>query len=94
MTAGSPPVPASRASWATGLLLAIGSVAITLLVLEGVLRLTGFEYHLMPTVQFGWPDPQTIQSAYADDPDLFWVTKDYREKLRAARRSHPDVIFG
>jgi lysophospholipase L1-like esterase len=65
----------------------------TLLLIEGALRIAGFEYHLMPAVQFGWPDPQTIQSAYADDPDLFWVTKDYREKLRAAHRNHPDVIF-
>jgi len=80
-------------SWTTGLLLAIGSVVVTLLLVEGALRATGFEYHLMPAVQFGWPDPQTIQSAYADDPDLFWVTKDYREKLRAARRTHPHVIF-
>jgi len=90
---GNPAAPAPRVSWATGLLLAIGSVAITLLLVEGALRLTGFEYHLMPAVQFGWPDPQTIQSAYADDPDLFWVTKDYQEKLRAARRKHPDVVF-
>jgi lysophospholipase L1-like esterase len=65
----------------------------TLLLVEAALRVAGFEYHLMPAVQFGWPDPQTIQSAYADDPDLFWVTKNYREKLRTARRNHPDVIF-
>ena len=38
----------------------------------------------MPIIQFGWPDPQTIKSNYADDPDLFWVTKDYKDKLRAA----------
>lgn len=93
MADGSPPVPAPRTSWRAGLLLAIGSVAVTVLLIEGVLRLSGFEYHLMPAVQFGWPDPQTIQSAYADDPDLFWVTKDYREKLRAARRMPFDVIF-
>jgi lysophospholipase L1-like esterase len=76
-----------------GLLLALGSIVFTLLLVEGALRIAGFEYHLMPAVQFGWPDPQTIQSAYATDPDLFWVTKDYREKLRAARRTHPDVVF-
>jgi lysophospholipase L1-like esterase len=92
MADGSP-TPAPRTSWRAGLLLAIGSIAATLLLIEIALRVAGFEYHLMPTVQFGWPDPQTIQSAYADDPDLFWVTKDYRQKLRAARRSHPDVIF-
>ena len=90
---GKSAVPPPRVSWVTGLLLATGSVVFTLLLVEAALRVTGFEYHLMPAVQFGWPDPQTIQSAYADDPDLFWVTKDYREKLRAARRNHPDVIF-
>lgn len=91
--AGESAPSAPRTSWRTGLLLAIGSIAVTLVLIEGALRVAGFEYHLMPAVQFGWPDPQTIQSAYADDPDLFWVTKDYRQKLRDARRSHPDVIF-
>jgi len=90
---GSPAPPAPRVSWKAGLVLAAGSVLFTLLLVEGALRVTGFEYHLMPAVQFGWPDPQTIHSAYADDPDLFWVTKDYREKLRAARRTRADVIF-
>lgn len=85
--------PSPQVSWKVGLLLAVGSVLMTLLLIEGILRVTGFGYHLMPAVQFGWPDPQTIQSSYADDPDLFWVTKDYREKLRTARRTHPDVIF-
>jgi lysophospholipase L1-like esterase len=74
------------------LLVTFGTIA-SILVLEGALRVARFEYHLMPTVQFGWPDPQTIQTNYAPDPDLFWVTRDYREKLRAARRSHPAVIF-
>src|SRR5262249_36540192 len=73
--------------------LALAGVALALLVGEAVLRLSGFQYHLMPTVQFGWPDPQTIASNYADDPDLFWVTRDYRQKLRLARKTHPDVIF-
>ena len=82
-----------RVSIATGLLLVLGSLALGVLLVEAVLRLAGFEFHLMPAVQFGWPDPQTIQTAYADDPDLFWVTRDYREKLRTARRIHPAVIF-
>jgi lysophospholipase L1-like esterase len=82
-----------RVSLTTGLLLSTCSIAFTLLLIEGALRAGGFQYQLMPAVQFGWPDPQTIQSAYASDPDLFWVTKDYREKLRAARRTHPDVVF-
>jgi lysophospholipase L1-like esterase len=78
---------------AAGLILAVLSVAISLLLVEGLLRVAGFEYHLTPTVQVGWPDPQTLESRYAADPDLFWVTRDYADKLRAAGRSHPAVIF-
>src|SRR5262245_6706911 len=88
-----PDAPLPRLSWKTGMLLVVGSIVFSLLLVEAALRIARFEYHLMPSVQFGWPDPQTIQSAYASDPDLFWVTKDYREKLRAARRTHPDVVF-
>jgi lysophospholipase L1-like esterase len=78
---------------AGGMILAVLSVAISLLFVEGLLRVVGFEYHLAPTVQVGWPDPQTLESRYGTDPDLFWVTRDYSEKLRAAARSHPAVIF-
>jgi lysophospholipase L1-like esterase len=85
--------PASRVTIAAGLLLALASIAVSLVLVEVVLRLAHFEYHLMPTVQFGWPDPQTIAANYADDADLFWVTRDYRAKLRAAHRTHPDVVF-
>jgi lysophospholipase L1-like esterase len=84
---------ASLVSIGAGLLLATFGVVASLAVAEAALRLDGFEFHLMPIVQFGWPDPQTIAAHYADDPDLFWVTRDYREKLQAARRTHPDIIF-
>jgi lysophospholipase L1-like esterase len=92
-SAARPDGPAPRLAWRTGLLLAFASVLVTLLLVEAGLRIAGFQYQLMPTVQFGWPDPRTIESTYVTDPDLFWVTKDYREKLRTARRTHPDVIF-
>jgi len=88
-----PDGPRPRVSVATGLLMVLGSLILTALLVEGAMRLTHFEYHLMPSVQFGWPDPQTLQSAYADDPDLFWVTRDYREKMQTARWTHPAVIF-
>jgi lysophospholipase L1-like esterase len=78
---------------AAGLLLAILSAACSLLLVEGGLRIAGFEYHLTPIVQVGWPDPQTIGTRYADEPDLFWVTRDYFDKLREARRTHPAIIF-
>jgi len=88
-----PAPPVARVSWRAGALLALFGIVLSLAVVEGALRFARFEYHLMPTVQFGWPDPQTIASNYADDPDLFWVTRDYRDKLLAARQAHPDVIF-
>lgn len=85
--------PAPRIAIGAGLLLALASIAVSLALVEVALRLAHFEYRLMPTVQFGWPDPQTITERYLADPDLFWVTRDYREKLRTARRTHPEIVF-
>lgn len=90
-TETSPPGP--RVPLRTGLLLAALSMSAGLLLVEGGLRLAGFRYDLAPTLEVGWPDPKTIQTTYADDPDLFWVTRDYSDKLRAARRTHPAVVF-
>jgi len=78
---------------ASGLLVSCIALVVALLLAEGGLRLAGFEYHLSPTVQVGWPDPETIRTNYVDDPDLFWVTRDYAEKLRVARRDHPQIVF-
>jgi lysophospholipase L1-like esterase len=92
--AGNAPAPGRRrASIAGGLLLATLSAIVTTLMVEGALRIAHFQYQVMPTVQVGWPDPRTIQSRYAIDPDLFWVTQDYADKLRHARRTRPAVIF-
>ncbi len=79
--------------WLAGVVLAATSTFLALGIVEAALRLARFEYHLSPTVQVGWPDPETIRAHYAGDADLFWVTQDYRTKLRAARRSHPNVVF-
>jgi lysophospholipase L1-like esterase len=92
-TAAAPRPLRRRLPVAGKLLLAAFSGICALLSVELALRAAHFEYHLMPTVQVGWPDPQTIASRYADDPDLLWVTQDYREKLRFARRTHPAIIF-
>jgi len=91
----SPPRSRRRAGvrLAIGAALAVAGMAAAVLASEAALRLARFEYHLTPIVQVGWPDPQTIESRYADDPDLFWVTRDYQDKLRLARRTHPAVIF-
>lgn len=62
-------------------------------VAEGALRLTGYESHPYPVVQFGYPDPESIQQTYREDPDLFWVPRDYSARLNDARRRHPTVVF-
>jgi lysophospholipase L1-like esterase len=57
------------------------------------LRFAGFEFHPFPVVQFGWPEPAPLQQFYESDPDLLWVTKNYREALESARRHRPGVVF-
>jgi lysophospholipase L1-like esterase len=91
--ADSPSAVRRRVPVTGALVLAGVGLLFAVLVVEGALRVAGFQYHLMPTVQFGWPDPKTIRTDYVDDPDLFWVTPDYRDKLRAARRTHPALVF-
>jgi lysophospholipase L1-like esterase len=85
--------PPRRPPLFAGLLLSLAGVLGAVLLVEIALRAAHFEFHVMPTVQFGWPDPQAIQTRYMADPDLFWVTRDYQQKLAAARETHPDVIF-
>ncbi len=84
--------PRAPAWWALGLLSLAGVLA-ALGVAEAALRWRHFQYQPFPQVQFGWPEPQTIADEFDTDPDLLWVTKDYRLRLRAARRSHPAVVF-
>jgi len=59
---------------------------------ELALRSAGFEYRHYPTqIQFGWPDPETLETKFEPDPDLFWVLSDYDEILDAAQK--PDLVF-
>ena len=60
---------------------------------EGGLRLWGFRFASLPTVQFGWPDPIILRDNYVPDKDLLWVTQDYADKLGKARQNPPSVIF-
>jgi lysophospholipase L1-like esterase len=73
--------------------LAAAGTLLACVAVEAGLRLGGFRFDQMPTVQFGWPDPTTIAEAYEPDPDLLWVTKNYRGAVDAARRNTPAVIF-
>ena len=72
---------------------ALSAIVVSLAIAEAGLRAARLEYHLYPSVQFGWPDPATIQNFYQSDPDLLWVTRDFAAKIGDARRTHPAVIF-
>ena len=72
---------------------AIGLVA-ALVLAEALLRLTGFEFALHPTrIQFGWPDPVTLEERYEVDDELFWVPRDYRAKVLQSTIVHPSIVF-
>ena len=71
----------------------LAGLSISVGAAEGALRLAGFHFDFVPTLEFGWPDPVALEEAYQPDPDLVWVTKDYRATLRAARREHPAIVF-
>lgn len=80
-------------AWTGRLLLAAGGVLLALGAAEGGLRLAHFHFDLVPTLQFGWPDATALHDGYSPDPDLVWVTRDYRDRLRDARRAHPAIVF-
>ena len=60
---------------------------------EGTLRAAHFHFDLVPALQFGWPDPAALRDAYSPDSDMVWVTRDYHDRLRDARRAHPAIVF-
>ncbi len=81
-----------------GALVNLGLLAATVALLAGVaeltLRLSGFSYVLYPEkIEFGRPEPVLLETGFVEDDDLFWVTKDYRDKLERLRASRPGVIF-
>jgi len=80
-------------SWTARVLLSVAGVLLALGTAEGALRIARFHFDLVPSLQFGWPDATALHDAYGPDPDLVWVTRDYREHLRDARRAHPAIVF-
>src|SRR3954447_18997141 len=82
-----------RLAWPSRLLLALFGVTLALLTGEGALHAAHFRFDLVPTLEFGWPDPVALHDHYAADPDLIWVTRDYRLSLREARRQHATLVF-
>ncbi len=76
---------------AAGVLLTMAGVVGALGVAELALRVFHFRFRAIPEVQFGWPQPKVIENEFQRDPDLIWVTRDYRDRLARAR--HAAVIF-
>ena len=77
----------------TSILVAL-SLLIALAVAEAALRVSGFSFDLAPeSVEFGWPQPRTIDRLYLPDPDLFWVPKSYYGDLAALEDAPPDLVF-
>ncbi len=86
-----------RPPWRS-LLVNLGVLAVTLLlflaVVELGLRISGFSYVLYPEeIEFGAPDPVTLQSGFVEDGELFWVTPDYEEKLARLAGQDLDLVF-
>lgn len=74
--------------------LAIASFALALALGEVALRVIGFEFRLFPTrIEFGWPDPVTLENDFQADQELLWVPKDYHARLASLRGTSPSVVF-
>ena len=69
-------------------------IILAFFIAEIGLRLVGFEFQLYPSrVEFGYPDPASIQRLYAPDKDLLWVQKDYPKRLGKLGANQPAVVF-
>lgn len=79
---------------AANLALAAGTLVFFGLVVELALRLVGFEFVLRPQdIQFGRPEPVLIKIAFREDDDLFWVQKDYPQKLERLAAAKPPLLL-
>ncbi|MEO1367651.1 MAG: SGNH/GDSL hydrolase family protein, partial [Acidobacteriota bacterium] len=100
--AGEPAAPSSETAgraggWrrlAANLALSAGTLLFLLAVLELTLRLSGFSFVLYPEdIEFGRPDPVMLEVGFTPDDDLFWVTRDYDQKLEALREKKPPLLL-
>ncbi len=76
------------------LVLLVAALGVALAAGELGLRAAGFAFEpTLESVEFGWPNTQVREASYASDPDLFWVPRDYRERLARLAGSRPDLVF-
>lgn len=74
--------------------LLLGSILFLLLCTELLLRTVGYSYGLyLGKVEFGWPDPITIEEKFVFDKDLFWIERDHYVQLQKAYEERPTIIF-
>jgi lysophospholipase L1-like esterase len=89
----TPSAGAKRRGLAFRLGVALAALALVLLLAELGLRAAGFRYRLYPErIEFGYPNPRVLADALATDPDLFWVPRDYQERLSALREVRPPLV--
>jgi lysophospholipase L1-like esterase len=84
---------AGKSRWLWQLMSVAGAVVVALIGVEAALRAAGFSFRTFPTVQFGYPNPVDIRVDFVPDRDVFWVTRDYGDRLAAARQAHPSIVF-
>ena len=76
------------------LILVIISTFLSLALAEGFLRVIGFSFKMYPEkVQWGWPAEKEIKEMYRQDKELFWVQKDYDQKLAHFKKENPTAVF-
>lgn len=70
------------------------TAAILLALVEVGFRVFGPELSWpAPRVEFGFPDPITLERYWRTDPDLLWVPRDYEARVAAARGQRPSIVF-
>ena len=70
--------------------LALAATLASLVVAEVGLRVAGFEFRLYPErIEFGWPDPETMEDRFTPHGRFLWVRKDYDERLARAKKRPP-----
>jgi lysophospholipase L1-like esterase len=76
------------------LALLLAALGIALGAAELGLRVAGFAFEpTLESVEFGWPNIEVREARYASDPDLFWVPKDYAERLGRLAGTRADLVF-
>ncbi len=75
-------------------LLIIASIVVSFGLTELVLRLVGFSFHLYPEkIEFGYPDPVTMDKYFFKDRDVLWVRSFYYHNLKHHIANNPQLAL-